>query len=545
MKDDSNGDAECTNYSASAIVTSLYPDILSHIFLVVAESAEWSYRDYVPQTSHVCGYWRAVALQTYQLWNRFVLRDPKSLDCPWTQECIERTKSSLLDLTVYPYNGITLESLPDTHRVQSLKIESDELQLRSRWNLIEDLLQSFFSTLNPNLQSLAISYRRLIIHEDPPHLPFKLIHRNVPNLVHLHLVSCVPKDWDPLPHLSSLKVVELLGLKRLPPLEVLSRIPRLENLDIHLQSDSSASVSYTNTIHFASLREFSLVGSTTAIMRPVLANIRLPLCTRIKLECFGGTVQDFADFKTILMRFLTTSAPFLSTIPLQCMGLSDAWIVAVSADAHMHSQNDYDYTTAMEVMTTSDEISIEFDVDATEVQTFIADNIILPLALCFRRDHLRYLLWYPTTLDLDVRLRADKQFFSKLTELRVIDAMTDQPDFLDGIVFGREDTDLSRQEMSSQDDQISVPCPGLVILNIIHPEADGIALEDSSSETRARLFNNVSDKLMERKRLLGRSLEKLSVRGFGELNESEKMGLEAVAQEVYVVVKDVNSFLGY
>ncbi|KAF8656452.1 hypothetical protein AX16_002537 [Volvariella volvacea WC 439] len=534
MEDNSNNNTECisTNHSASTFVTSLYPDILSRIFLVVAESAEWNYRDYVPQTSHVCAYWRAVALQTYQLWNRFVLRDPKSLDRPWTQERLKRTKSSSIDLTVHPYDGLTLASIPDTHRVRSLKIEGSEHRQRSRWRLIEDLLQSFFSISNSNLQFLTISYRRFPIPTDSLQLSSGLFQGHAPNLVYLCLDGCIPQDWNALSHLSSLKVVELPELYGPPPLEELSRIPHLENLNINFARSATTSVPHANTIHFFSLREFTLTGLTAVMMRNILGSIHLPLCINIKFECVDGSEQDFADLKPILIRFLSTGTPVLSTIPLDCMALLDGSIAVVTADSHnlKHPQHSCDCTSAAEIMATSDEISILFDAGSRTTKSFITNDIVLPLALCFNCSDIRYFLWSPGS---DVTL--DHRLSSRMKELRVMDAVVAEPSLLEDLEHWQEDVSLTQGDPGPDDERLpSALCPKLATLNIIHPNAMDMDVGTPSPDDTAGFYNGLLDKLTRRSRLLGRPLKTLFIHGFDHLGEPERMGLEAVAEEVYI-----------
>ncbi|KAF8647970.1 hypothetical protein AX16_006431 [Volvariella volvacea WC 439] len=563
MNHSTNHDTECppTKHCTATAVTNLYPDILSHIFLLVAESVEWHYRRYVPQTSHVCGYWRAVALQTSLLWNRFIIRDRKFLKRPWTQERLERAKSAMLNITVHPSDGLTSEFIPDLYRVQSLKIDGNKS--RTAWHLIQDILKPYTYEQNPNLRSLIVLYRRPFNQTDLTQLSFELFHNNLPNLVSIHLGGCLPDDWRFLTHFRSLKSLKLTGLEKFPSFEALSRIPHLEDLSVAFTKVMTPYDPKT-VARFNSLRKFSFNDPTAAMTSYILGSIHLPSCTKIELECDGGTEKEYADLKPILAHFVTTGAPLLSTLPLHCMALADNWIAAIAPDGHKHLPSYCNCTSATEVVATSDGISIELDADSIAARTFVATNIILPLASYFNHRHTRYLLWSHVNTEPDVKLGLDHRFFSKMVELKVLDVVSDQAGFLDGMIHLQEEKGPTQEVLNSPNEQLSgkfstlcdslsppsyclsdvapkiaALCPNLIALNVIHP--DGMEIGVATPDVA--FFNEVSDKLTRRKVLLGRPLEALCFHGFGELVESERVIFETVTQGVRFDMSDIEKII--
>ncbi|KAF8643468.1 hypothetical protein AX16_009024 [Volvariella volvacea WC 439] len=560
-----------TTYRSGQVAISLYSDILSLVFLLVAEDADWNYPEYVPQTSHVCRYWRQVALQTPQLWNRFRISSPKFPNHPWTHECLRRANSISFDITLDVQSAIPPETIhsifSDLTRAQALRIVNEGCTSELD-HAIKTLFQPYINSPNPNLQALSILHTSDgPIDSDLYQIPLKIFQDEMPNLVSLQLHDCSFHDWTFLISLRSLKFLNLqLVTIPLPSVEKLSLLPLLEQLSITFGQGPAMPVfippaTANQVICFASLRRFSLGSLTASMASYILKSIYVPLCTNFLLSCNGGTEQDFLDLRLILVRLLTTGAPLLSRIPLHCLWLTEQQIAAISLDDHGHSPDDCNCISAKYAKIVSDRVTIRlaFYPDPWVTGSFMVKNVISPLSLCFNHQSIRFFycehLNSRRRVESGLGLELDDQFFVKAQELRVLDVVTNRVGFLDNLVQEKQ-TGLGwflfRQNFAivahplhllafylGMTLHVSVPCPQLVQLHIIdsnYPRMPGNG--DSSPESA--FFNEVADKLMGRKELLGRPLQTLYISNYME--DLELTGLERtrLAAAVHVLeIKDI------
>ncbi|KAF8643457.1 hypothetical protein AX16_009013 [Volvariella volvacea WC 439] len=252
-------------------VGSLYPELLGWIFLFVAQDAYWMYHNYVPQTSHICSYWRSVALQTPRLWNKFYIDSSKFYTHPWTHECLKRTKSVLLDVVIMAddyFNPSKMhEVFPDLCRLESLEV--DDGMGESNIDDIQDIFRPYDSTPNPNLRSLSIVCGTGKAYK----LPFKLFRNDMPNLEFLVLCNCSLDDWNSLASFNSLTTLAIRGQDpmSLSSFGRLSLLPCLEWLSLDfLQASRSLKTELTPDIErsllFPALQKLSLLQPASPVL---------------------------------------------------------------------------------------------------------------------------------------------------------------------------------------------------------------------------------------------------------------------------------------
>ena len=190
-------------HNACAPVHGLPPDVLGDIFTVTVHSINplddyyqrSPVRSYATSISHVCSYWRAVALQRPLLWSPIVVRRDKVLSDD-VREWVRRSGDAPLDVVLYPSDLLPLMNLDlPIARIRSL-VFFEDISPRLLRQYLDDL--SGFVRSMSSLEHLRIySYRSAERPMSPDLLSPDTMNRN-------------PFDLNSfeLPHLRRLEVFE-------------------------------------------------------------------------------------------------------------------------------------------------------------------------------------------------------------------------------------------------------------------------------------------------------------------------------------------------
>lgn len=305
-------------------VSRLLPKILVRIFSFLVEASPTSSAGDVPEgvvypevrlgwitVTHVCSFWRQVALEHRTLWihHRF------NLSHEWTSEMLRRADHAPLELTLseefvpFPPSKSDAATVISQllHRASTLTIEERALS--------SSVLNSLASPA-PLLDTLSITSSHITL------LPQSLFSGNVPKLRNLNLCNVFPA-WAP---------AAFTGLKRLrvvidrhmdtshtpthPELfDLLQSLPHLEVLSLTgcLPLDTFPTSLVDRMTPVPRLRHLSLDGHTFGC-RQILENFKLPPEVEISMTCLTDDItgQECCDILPLLMSRLPQ--PSLGTL---------------------------------------------------------------------------------------------------------------------------------------------------------------------------------------------------------------------------------------
>ncbi|KAF8651393.1 hypothetical protein AX16_004815 [Volvariella volvacea WC 439] len=425
----------------TAPINTLCPDILSTIFLIVAQSVDWVFWRYVEQVSHICRYWRAVALDTPRLWNRLTFKGPKFQyedSLALISELQKRSKSVPLHVKlltdVRTGDGVAIanvirEAFPDFLRVGSLDMSCN-------YNLLMLLLSPYADTPNPIIQHLFVS---VSIPGGDSNVPFKLFGDCMPNLRSLDIRKC-QYNWQIVSSFRSLESLRMsfVGSNSLATFALL---PRLKHLHLegpqHLRaselSEAGVQTATTSTLAvIGSLQSLTLCG----VIKPrqaisMLSHISLPACMRFSLDitCTSRSDQDYLDLLSCLSR-LVAEGSRLSHIPIHCLSLTPSEIVAKA----------WDDWESLPVDGREDHRCPPVHLKREQAQVFVLrlyrpermfarpprpileGMVVRSLVDLFNLQRLHSLVWRrETTVFIDAKVELDCSFFDQLMELRNIE----------------------------------------------------------------------------------------------------------------------------
>ncbi|KAF8650666.1 hypothetical protein AX16_005123 [Volvariella volvacea WC 439] len=425
-----------SRHNSLAPIGSLFPEVLRHIFLLLADEVDFVQRFYVPQVSHTCGHWRSIAINTPNLWNQ--LQIPSFITesrLLWAQECIRRTKSAPI-LSVRSVNDgsnsnfaeLMHQMLPDFRLIRLLDISlwPDD----AAFDFVKALLQPYSEASSPNIRHLSIHSTRRV-----QRIPFKLFNDSMPNLQSLFLVGWTPYDWSALSFFTSLKDITIhLSPPTLATLNTLATLPLLEKLSIIVPSSSEVSVSEPpshTSIHFKALQKLKIEGTRMTAAHYLFKSIYLPLCTRINISCAAGSEQDYLDLLSLLIRLMTTGSPPITSIPIHCLYLDGDVLIAQPWDDHTNlsvaGNHTCATTTCMGYLTYHPTIYLYLSTDPD----FFDTSIVRPLLQVLDLRHLHTVTWSGDSGD---GLKLDASFFASMKELRVAEAIIYDVQDLDGLL---------------------------------------------------------------------------------------------------------------
>ncbi|KAF8642085.1 hypothetical protein AX16_009701 [Volvariella volvacea WC 439] len=329
-------------HSAITSIHTLYPDILRGIFFIVAQIANWEYQKYIPQVSHVCPYWRSIALETPQLWNRFRIQlyaSTRPIKNSWIYEFKRRTKSALLHINLSTNLHVPLDAMLDyTTSVESLHQvfpdlrRAESLQVSGSTEIIQKIFKLYMDTRNPNIRHLTLWTEEST-----------------------NALESLPIFGDDMPHLETLRfygqgfntlssIFSFKSLKRLcvspsrVSLHVFSSLSHSEELDVSIKNSSSLGSTVRDPVVYKeaslqALRRLDLNLPSLALTTQILGPMMFPSCTSLKLFIQKDNTLEavVADLFSTVSRLVTTGTA-LANHPVHCFSVSTSYIVTKAWD---------------------------------------------------------------------------------------------------------------------------------------------------------------------------------------------------------------------
>ncbi|KAF8656656.1 hypothetical protein AX16_002460 [Volvariella volvacea WC 439] len=423
----------------TAPVNTLCPDILSIIFLLVAQSADCVFPRYARQVSHICRYWRAVALDTPWLWNRLAFKAPKLCYAP-SLALVSELQSRAQSVPLYVQllvdmrdRGCALGAGPAIHagfpdflRIRSLDVSCD-------FHVLSSIFQPYVDIPNPLIRHLSISIPDYG-YAEPMEISFKLFGDHMPNLKSLDIRTC-NYDWRSVASFHSLESLRLFTYGA-GSLTILAQLPRLKSLHVeyprgHLPfgwQDLVPDAPSTSKIAvFKSLQSLIIDGGIIpSQVVSMLSYVSLPACTHFSLDVTCASHfdddQPYFDLLSCLSQLVAERTP-LPRIPIHSLALTPSEIVAKAWEdwdvVPIDGREDHKcppihyrrgrtfvfrmYTTGWTPTPIRNGVIIRSLVDLLDLQ------------------RLHSLAWKRSSHAFDAHLNLDCGFFDSLAELRVIE----------------------------------------------------------------------------------------------------------------------------
>lgn len=231
--------------NTAALIAQLPPEVLSHVFEFVAadnqpqspkQRHQWKY------ISHVCSYWRQVALDCTALWLHIHFNTPQW----WVKDMLTRSKKAPLTFEVICENDYKDLSLIWAHipRIRHLSISTGA-------RIWQPLISE--ETFPPHANVVADLLHTLILrstHDLAHCLPMNVFAGGIPLLRQLELHNC-NVDWNSpiLTGLTSLKLTfEKLSSTRPSMQQMISALKAMPHLEIlHLKESVPPTTYVTNS----------------------------------------------------------------------------------------------------------------------------------------------------------------------------------------------------------------------------------------------------------------------------------------------------------
>ncbi|KAF8651384.1 hypothetical protein AX16_004807 [Volvariella volvacea WC 439] len=442
--------------SPIALIHALDPDILSAIFYIIAQDAEWGYQSYVPQVSHVCSYWRSVALDTPQLWNHFRIRLTANYNNHWISECRRRARSIPLHIDIYMdkfSNQIALISAEPIHQAFPDFRLIETLTISANVQLTQEILKVYTDITDPNIRYISISSFPSGLDQWTSHddwYPFKT--NGMPHLESLQLHGCSIGDWGLITSFHSLKILRISPSHSIS-LDIFSVLPHLEELSVHFDRYNFSFLGSDRIIYkeacFQLLKTFSLSTPYPSLAVRTLEFLSFPSCTTFNLSMTcrhtDSLESTLADLLSTLSR-LVTGGMALSSLPVHRLEVSPAAIEAIAwnqgQDLPIEDIKIPGWIRRVRNMKDIDEqrsmyFSLHFFGPGRHIappKSLLSRSVIRPLANLFNIEHLRFLSWeHFDAAFTNAKLELGNEFFYRTTELRSIEVETAFTDFLGAI----------------------------------------------------------------------------------------------------------------
>ncbi|KAI0059889.1 hypothetical protein BV25DRAFT_1828609 [Artomyces pyxidatus] len=290
--------------TVSTPIAVLIPELLTQIFEHVA-SDQPPHRDWTRQvnlgwihsTTHVCHYWRQVALAHPMLWTNIAF----NIGSKWAEEMVSRSKTAPLYLTWKPQDFSLSRSVVE--RVVTAELtRTRELDILAAM-LLDDLFQSLLSLPAPMLEVVRLhtndfngTNTRTPIHRQIPPAFFQ---GKAPRLRELSLTN-IGSSWTSLPTIAlrSLSISFLTDQPHtipMPPhaldqfIDFLESTPTLEEFVLRqgLPYNSSLPQSGDRVVRLPHLKRIDLMGPCLAI-----ANVLRHIDTNTLLELHLGLLRN-------------------------------------------------------------------------------------------------------------------------------------------------------------------------------------------------------------------------------------------------------------
>ncbi|KAJ7245667.1 hypothetical protein B0H12DRAFT_1235778 [Mycena haematopus] len=276
------------NRHGKLAISRLPPELLAQTFLLVCEASELADYSWIV-CSHICSYWRQIALDTPDLWSHVVFTSVE-----WVRLCIRRSKSSpliieasLADRRVEALVSAVLKLLAERIGRIAVRFESSHptILLAGPFPMLTSLWMennSWWSTPDipfnsdvdpyPRLRSLSL---RTNIAFLPP-LPAQL--------VSLEITSVGDLGWtvfsDALKPLVELEILQLKGFP-VPPVSTSSSMISLPKLrELHLSASPAYCTQFIQILECPCVRQWRLdlfnVTDIGDMFRIVLGNLHQP-----------------------------------------------------------------------------------------------------------------------------------------------------------------------------------------------------------------------------------------------------------------------------
>ncbi|TFK21600.1 hypothetical protein FA15DRAFT_645343 [Coprinopsis marcescibilis] len=277
-----------------SITFHLPPELLSKVFLHCDESSfsetismqMWTRQRL--RISHVCRYWRNVALECPKIWSVIDVTSARV-----TQAFLERSKQTDLSLNVWKRVGTfpsEIEALlrdvlgKQAHRLRSLKFKGDS-------TFVENLLK--IPTSAPNLEFLAVEQGGYYDHIN---LDSSVLKEGAPRLRELRLRNSSISWTSPLlAGLTSLHISTNVGASTQAPtseqfIQAVNNMPYLKSLELETCLPTPDSFSpHLKPAPLTSLQDLSLKGSFVGCA-VALKCLQLPTTAKIDLKCSSGSL---------------------------------------------------------------------------------------------------------------------------------------------------------------------------------------------------------------------------------------------------------------
>ena len=288
-----------TRRNSLAPISLLPPELLARIFHFHAAFERSSYHGETLgriRVTHVCRYWRQVALEDSTLWARFS-RLPPSTTC--LAEMLDRAKGAPLVIDLdNPRDSKTL-SMFSSH-LSHIR----ELRLRNLPDSLtcENSIQELCSLEAPMLEHFEFEGRSVSPVVVPPSVGAKFFNGQAPKLRTFSLCQVqIPWSLVPRTQLSQLRIVlyEETSTGYYSPLsdtsnqliDVLTNNPALEDLVLQFCLPPMLShVCHDQTIHLPRLSHLGLAASSSRVAH-LLKMLKLPSSTKLHLNCVSETLD--------------------------------------------------------------------------------------------------------------------------------------------------------------------------------------------------------------------------------------------------------------
>ncbi|TCD71923.1 hypothetical protein EIP91_000055 [Steccherinum ochraceum] len=289
-------------------INRLPPEILTLIFLWIASVTESTGSNRWIYVSHVCSWWRAIALRSQALWTS--VRSTNHIDM--TSACLERSGTALLRVLY----GDLFRQL--THQQWSLFARCirghasrfRSLEIDCQWATVIYFTTSVTASMS-KLQDLSIIFSHYGV--SPPAVPFDIQYASqIPPLRSLTLDVALLPDWN-LPLFRGLRELHLSGItSKLSTSQFLDMLNAcrhlLEILSLHNAGPSPKDRDSLprRTVHLASLRQLTVSHRTRDTIPYILSLIELSGSASLVATCIphygdpyvGG--QDVKGVRTVL-----------------------------------------------------------------------------------------------------------------------------------------------------------------------------------------------------------------------------------------------------